>query len=45
VAPPRKKLLLVSNGLFAKYGLWQARRQGTADRLEHLAAEKASPET
>jgi hypothetical protein len=28
VAPPRKKLLLVSNGLFAKYGTWQARRQG-----------------
>ena len=42
VAPPRKKLLLVSNGLFAKYGLWQARRQGTADRLEQLAAEKGS---
>ena len=40
VAPPRKKLLLVSNGLFAKYGLWQARRQGTAGRLERLAAEK-----
>jgi hypothetical protein len=38
VAPPRKKLLLVSNGLFAKYGMWQARRQGTADRLEQLAA-------
>jgi hypothetical protein len=42
MAPPRKKLLLVSNGLFAKYGLWQARRQGTADRLEQLAAEKGS---
>jgi hypothetical protein len=40
VAPPRKKLLLVSNGLFAKYGMWQARRQGTADRLEQLAAGK-----
>jgi hypothetical protein len=40
VAPPRKKLLLVSNGLFAKYGLWQARRHGTARRLEQLAAEK-----
>ena len=40
VAPPRKKLLLVSNGLFAKYGMWQARRQGTAQRLEQLAAEK-----
>jgi hypothetical protein len=41
VAPPRKKLLLVSNGLFAKYGMWQARRQGSAERLERLAAEKA----
>lgn len=40
VAPPRKNLLLISNGLFAKYGLWQARRQGTARRLEQLAAEK-----
>lgn len=39
-APPRKKLLLVSNGLFAKYGMWQARRQGTAERLEQLAAHK-----
>jgi hypothetical protein len=40
VAPPSKKPLLVVNGLFAKYGLWQARRQGTADRLEQLAAQK-----
>jgi hypothetical protein len=40
VAPPRKNLLLVSNGLFAKYGLWQGRRQGTAERLEKLAAHK-----
>ena len=40
VAPPRKKLLLVSNGLFAKFGMWQARRQGTADRLEQLASRK-----
>jgi hypothetical protein len=38
VAPPRKKLLLVSNGLFAKYGTFQARRQGTAERLTRLAA-------
>jgi hypothetical protein len=36
-APPRKKLLLVSNGLFAKYGMWRARRQGAAERLEQLA--------
>jgi hypothetical protein len=40
VAPPRKKLLLVSNGLFAKYGLWQARRHGTTERLEQLAAQR-----
>jgi hypothetical protein len=40
VAPPRKKLLLVSNGLFAKYGLWQARRHGTDERLEQLAAQR-----
>ena len=37
VAPPREKLLLVSNGLFAKYGTWQGRRQGTAERLEKPA--------
>jgi hypothetical protein len=42
VAPPRKNLLLVSNGLLAKFGLWQAHRRGTAERLEQLAAEKAS---
>lgn len=42
VAPPRKKLLLVSNGLLAKYGIWQAQRRGTAGRLEQLAAERAS---
>lgn len=39
MAPPRKKLLLVSNGLFAKYGMWQARRRGAAERLEQLAAD------
>lgn len=43
VAPALKKLLLVSNGLFAKYGLWQARRQGTVERLERLSAEKSIP--
>jgi hypothetical protein len=42
VAPPRKKLLLVSNGLVAKYGLWQARRQGTAERLEQLAMDRGA---
>jgi hypothetical protein len=44
VAPPRKKLLLVSNGLIAKYGLWQARRQGTAQHLEQLASGRAARE-
>ena len=40
VAPPSKRLLLTSNGLLAKYGLWQARRQGTAARLAQLASEQ-----
>jgi hypothetical protein len=42
VAPPSKNLLLVSNGLLAKFGLGQARRHGTADRLERVATEKAA---
>src|SRR6266851_260542 len=42
VAPPRKNLLLVSNGLLAKFGLWQARRNGTAEKLAQLAAERAA---
>jgi len=41
VAPPRKNLLLVSNGLLAKFGIWRAQRRGTAERLEQLVAEKA----
>jgi hypothetical protein len=36
-APPNKSLLLVSNGLLAKAGLWRARRQGSAERLRQLA--------
>jgi hypothetical protein len=40
MAPPRKNLLLVSNGLMAKVGHWQARRSGAADRLRALAAEQ-----
>ncbi|MER7686610.1 hypothetical protein [Streptomyces sp. NPDC097610] len=36
-APPYKRLLTVSNGLLAKYGLWRARRDGTADGLRQLA--------
>ena len=42
VAPPRKKLLLVSNGLFARYGIWKARQRGTAQRLERLAEESST---
>jgi len=38
-APPAKDLLLVSNGLFAKYSLWQARRGGVLERLQRLQAE------
>ena len=45
VAPPSKKLLLVLNGLLAKFGLWQARRHGTAERLERLATEQAAAGT
>jgi hypothetical protein len=33
VAPASKNTLLVLNGLLAKFGLWQARRHGTAERL------------
>jgi hypothetical protein len=36
MAPPRKNLLLVSNGLMAKVGQWQAGRSGAADRLREL---------
>ena len=42
VAPPRKNLLLVSNGLLAKFGIWQAKRRGTAERLEQMAAERSA---
>jgi hypothetical protein len=43
MAPPRKNLLLVSNGLMAKVGHWQTRRSGTADRLRAVAAEAKRP--
>lgn len=39
-APPSKKLLLISNGLLAKAGLWRARRQGRAERLRQLASQR-----
>ena len=41
VAPPRKNLLLVTNGLMAKYGMRKARRDGVAERLQALAEERA----
>jgi hypothetical protein len=37
-APANKNLLLVSNGLLAKYQLWQSRRKGTAARLQEMSA-------
>jgi hypothetical protein len=37
-APPNKNLLLVTNGVVAKFGLWRARRNGAAAVLEELAA-------
>jgi hypothetical protein len=37
MAPPRKNLLLVSNGLMAKVGHWQAGRSGAAERLRAVA--------
>ena len=42
VVPPNKNTLLVLNGLLAKFGMWQARRHGTADQLEWLAAARAA---
>ena len=36
IAPPKKNLLLVSNGLMAKVGHWQAGRSGTLERLRAL---------
>jgi hypothetical protein len=42
VAPPRKNLLLVSNGLMAKYGMRKARREGVAEHLQALADGRSS---
>jgi hypothetical protein len=41
-APPQKTMLLVSNGLIAKLGLWQARRNDVLESLERQQAERAS---
>ncbi len=45
VAPPSKNTLLVLNGLLAKFGLWQARRHGTAEQLQRPATEQAAAGT
>jgi hypothetical protein len=41
VVPPRRTLLLVSNGLLSKYGVRRARRTGVTERLQSLQAERA----
>jgi len=40
MAPSRKNLLLVTNGLLAKVGYWRSSRSGAADRLRALAADR-----
>jgi hypothetical protein len=42
MAPPAKDLLLVSNGLFAKYGMWRSKRMGLLDKLQRLPRIDAS---
>ncbi len=42
VAPPRKNLLLVTNGLMAKYGVHKARRTGLVERLTEAGARSGS---
>jgi hypothetical protein len=45
LAPPNKRLLLVSNGLVAKYGMRQAKRKGVLQHLQQLQQLQASPPT
>jgi hypothetical protein len=42
-APPRKRVLLLVNGLLAKQGMRRARRQGLLGELERLSATGAEP--
>ncbi len=42
LAPPAKNLLLVSNGLMAKYGMRRARRSGLVEELQRLAEHSRS---
>jgi hypothetical protein len=44
-APPNKRMLLVANGLLAAFGIWRARRHGTAAELERLAAQREAHQT
>ena len=41
-APPNKNLLLVTNGLIAKYGFHKARRAGVAESLQEVASSPAA---
>jgi hypothetical protein len=41
-APSQKTVMLISNGLFAKYGAWKARRDHVLETLERQQAEAAS---
>ena len=43
-APPNKRLLLVTNGLMAKYGLRKAKREHVAERLQAAAAAATATE-
>jgi hypothetical protein len=38
-AAPQKSVMLIGNGLVAKYGMWQARRNDVLDSLERAQAE------
>jgi hypothetical protein len=38
-APPFKNLLLATNGVMAKVGMWRARRLGVAEKLKQIAAD------
>jgi hypothetical protein len=41
-APPLKTLLLVTNGLMAKVGLWRGRSSGFAEKLAQIAADRSA---
>jgi hypothetical protein len=43
LAPPAKNLLLVSNGLMAKYGMRRARASGVVEELQRLGDSRPDP--